>query len=117
MCFVDSHIHLSDGAYDEYLMLIIGIINNLKIRVYSVSEDLESSVKTLNIKKKYFANSESFKAFVGIHPQHASAKLLEPFNNFFLSDKESVDGIGEIGLDPTYTTNNDSNTTEVQRTV
>jgi TatD DNase family protein len=117
MCFVDSHIHLSDGAYDEHLMLINGIMTNLKIRVYSVSEDLESSVKNLNIKKKYFVNSESFKAFVGIHPQHASTELLESFNDFFLSDKESVDGIGEIGLDPTYTTNNDLNTIEVQRTV
>lgn len=42
---------------------------------------------------------------------------MESFNDFFLSDKESVDGIGEIGLDPTYTTNNDSNTIEAQRTV
>ena len=117
MCFVDSHIHLSDSAYDEYLMLMIGIINNLKIRVYSVSEDLESSVKNLNIKKKYFVNSESFKAFVGIHPQHASAKLLDSFNDFFLRNTEIIDGIGEIGLDPTYTTNNGSNTIESQRTV
>ncbi len=117
MCFVDSHIHLSDGVYDEYLMLIIGIINNLKIRVYSVSEDLESSVKNLNIKKKYFLNSESFKAFVGIHPQYASTRMLESFNDFFLQNKESIDGIGEIGLDPTYAINNGSNTIEFQKTV
>jgi TatD DNase family protein len=117
MCFVDSHIHLSDSAYDGYLMLMVGIINNLKIRVFSVSEDLESSVKNLNIKKKHFVNSDSFKAFVGIHPQHACAKMLESFNDFFLRNTESVDGIGEIGLDPTYTTNNGSNSIESQRTV
>ena len=117
MCFVDSHIHLSDSAYDGYLMLMVGIINNLKIRVFSVSEDLESSVKNLNIKKKHFVSSDSFKAFVGIHPQHASAKMLETFNDFFLRNTESVDGIGEIGLDPTYTTNNGSNSIESQRTV
>ncbi len=117
MCFVDSHIHLSDSMYDEYFMLMVGIINNLKIRVYSVSEDLESSIKNLSIKKKHFVKSESFKAFVGIHPQYASVKLLESFNDFFLSNKERIDGVGEIGLDPTYTLTNASNTIEVQKTV
>ncbi len=117
MCFVDSHIHLSDSVYDEYLMLIIGIINNLKIRVYSVSEDLGSSVKNLSIKKKHFVNTDSFKAFVGIHPQYASVKLSESFSDFFISNKENIDGIGEIGIDPTYTINNVSNTVEVQKTV
>jgi TatD DNase family protein len=94
-----------------------GIINNLKIQVYSVSEDLESSIKNLIIKEKCFANPELFRAFVGIHPQYASINLLDSFLDFFISNKERIDGIGEIGLDPTYTVNNDSNTPKVQKIV
>jgi TatD DNase family protein len=115
--FIDSHVHLNDSRYDEYMMFMLSIINNLKIQVYSMSEDLESSVKNLGIKKKYFANLELFKAFVGIHPQYASIGLLDSFNDFFTSNKDRIDGIGEIGLDPTYNINNDLDTSNVQKIV
>lgn len=117
MYFVDSHIHLSDKIYDEYLKLMIDIIHNLNIQVYSVSVDLESSVKNIILKKKYFENSKLFKIFVGIHPEYASLQLLESFNDFFLLNKENISGIGEIGLDPTYTNNNGSKTFDIQKTV
>lgn len=117
MYFVDSHIHLSDEIYDKYLKLMIDIIYNLNIQVYSVSVDLENSAKNINIKKKYFENSGLFKTFVGIHPEYASLQLLEPFDSFFLSNKENINGIGEIGIDPTYTLNNGSNTFDIQKTV
>jgi TatD DNase family protein len=115
--FVDSHIHLSDEIYDEYLKLMIDIIYNLKIQVYSVSVDLESSAKNIDIKQKYFLNSELFKTFVGIHPEYATLNRLEPFNDFLLSNIENIDGIGEIGLDPTYLHNNGSDTIDIQKTV
>jgi TatD DNase family protein len=115
--FVDSHIHLSDNIYDEYLKLMIDIIYNLHIQIYSVSVDLESSVKNIIMKKRYFEDSELFKTFVGIHPEYASLQLLESFDNFFLLNKDNINGIGEIGLDPTYTHNNISNTFEIQKTV
>ncbi len=117
MSFVDSHIHLSDNIYDEYLKLMIDIIHNLNIQVYSVSVDLESSVKNTILKKKYFGNSELFKTFIGIHPEYASLQMLESFNDFFLLNKKTINGIGEIGLDPTYTHNNRSNTFDIQKTV
>ncbi|MDQ6723697.1 MAG: TatD family hydrolase [Thermoproteota archaeon] len=96
---------------------MIDIIYNLNIQVYSVSVDLESSAKNIDIKKKYFENSTLLKTFVGIHPECASLHLLETFDDFFLSNKEIIDGIGEIGLDPTYTLNNGSNTFDIQKTV
>ena len=117
MYFVDSHIHLSDKMYDEYLKLMVCTICNLKIQVYSVSVDLESSIKNIDIKKKYFLNSNLFKILTGIHPEHADLEILEPFNDFFLTNKEIINGIGEVGLDPTYTINNSFNTFEIQKTV
>ncbi len=117
MYFVDSHIHLSDKMYEENLKLMIGIIYNLNIQVCSVSVDLKSSAKNIILKKKYFDNSWLFKTFVGIHPEHASLQHLDAFTDFFLSNKENIHGIGEIGLDPTYTHNNDLNTFDIQKTI
>lgn len=117
MKFVDTHIHFSDDLYDEYLNLLVNLIYNLKIQVYSVAMNLETSAKNVNIKKKYFESSDLFKTFIGIHPEQASLQILDSFNNFFLSHYKNIHGIGEIGLDPTYTLNNPLNTIELQRIV
>ena len=103
--------------YGENLKLMIDVINNLSIQVYSVSVNLESSSKNIILKKKYFENSELFKTFVGIHPEYASLKHLETFNDFFFSNKEYINGIGEIGLDPTYVHNNGHNTFDIQKII
>jgi len=115
--FVDSHIHISDKIYDKYLKLLIDTIINLNIQVYSVSENLDSSIKNIDIKKRYFGKSALFKTFVGIHPQYTSLLQLESFNDFFIQNIDDIDGIGEIGLDPSYTFDNVSNDYENQKTV
>ena len=115
--FVDSHIHISDKTYDEYLKLLFDTIISLNIQVYSVSENLDSSIKNINIKKKYFGKSDLFKTFVGIHPQYASLLNLESFSDFFKQNIDDIDGIGEIGLDPSYTFNNVSNDYGNQKTI
>jgi TatD DNase family protein len=115
--FVDSHIHISDKIYDKYLELLINTIVHLNIQVYSVSENLDSSIKNINIKKRYFGESELIKTFVGIHPQYASSLNLESFNDFFMQNIDDIDGIGEIGLDPSYTFDNDSNYYGLQKAV
>ena len=115
--FVDSHIHISDKAYDKYLKLLFDTITSLNIQIYSVSENLDSSIKNIDIKKRYFGESELIKTFVGIHPQYASSLNLESFNDFFMQNIDDIDGIGEIGLDPSYTFNNVSNDYGNQKTI
>jgi TatD DNase family protein len=117
MYFVDSHIHFSDNAYDRYIKLIVDIMVNLNIQVYSVSVDVDSSAKNIEIKKKYFKDHKLFKPFVGIHPQFASIQTLESFNDLYVSNKNDVVGIGEIGLDPTYTMDNTLNEFNTQKIV
>jgi TatD DNase family protein len=42
------------------------------------------------------------KQFVGIHPQASDREDLEKFREVFSSNLQSIDGVGEIGLDGTY---------------
>lgn len=117
MYFVDSHIHLVDKYYDSYLDLILNSIYRTKIRVFSMSIDVESSVKNLYIKNTFFKNSDLIKVFVGLHPENAHLAHLDSFSEFLLTNSKYIDGIGEIGLDPTYSIYNPSNTEEVQMQV
>jgi TatD DNase family protein len=42
------------------------------------------------------------KQFIGIHPESSAREDLERFREIFNSNLQSIDGIGEIGLDGTY---------------
>ena len=48
----DSHIHLSDPAYENDLEHIIKGMENLQLKACAVSMDNENSKKTLEISKK-----------------------------------------------------------------
>ncbi|MDH3825206.1 MAG: TatD family hydrolase, partial [Nitrosopumilus sp.] len=67
----DSHIHLSDPAYQEDLTQIIKGMEQMKIKACCVSMDYENSRKTLEIAKQ----SELILPFIGIHPECANGDL------------------------------------------
>lgn len=114
MYFVDSHIHLIDSYYNKYINLIVDSIYKTKIQIFSMSVDLESSIKNIHTKNLYFKKSDLMKIFVGIHPEYAHIADISIFSDFLLSNSNIIDGIGEIGLDPTYTLYDPSNTSDVQ---
>lgn len=114
MYFVDSHIHFSDSAYQGFQEILVNMMRNLNIQIYSMSVDLHTSIDTIKIKKNYFVDSDLYKTFVGIHPEKVNFNLIDPFTEFFFTNIDNIDGIGEIGLDPTYTLYNKSNTHQVQ---
>jgi TatD DNase family protein len=93
----DSHIHLSDPAYEEDLNHIIKGMENLKIKACCVSMDGANSKKTLEIAKQ----SNLILPFIGIHPECANDDL-DQMTNLIEDNVEVISGIGEIGLDPTY---------------
>jgi TatD DNase family protein len=83
-----------------------------------VSEDYNSSLEALSLKEKFFKDSDLLRVFVGIHPQFAAVSSdLRLFECLFQSKHDFIAGIGEIGLDPTYTNLDPSNIPEKQKIV
>lgn len=83
-----------------------------------VSEDYHSSLEALSLKEKFFKDSDLLRVFVGIHPQFAAVSSdLRLFEDLFQSKHDLIAGIGEIGLDPTYTNLDPGNTPEKQKIV
>jgi TatD DNase family protein len=82
----------------------------MSINACSVSVDIRTSLKTFEL----FDNSafDIVTRFVGIHPEFASTESIDEFVEVFNYNVERIDGIGEVGLDPSYVGNN---TTAYQR--
>ena len=98
----DAHIHLSDPEYELDITSILNNMEKIHIKACCVSMDYTSSQKTLELGKK----SELVLPFIGIHPEKAQDDS-EPVFNLINENKEKISGIGEIGLDPTYTNSNE----------
>ena len=104
--YFDSHIHLSDPAYLSDMKFILKEMECLKIKACCVSMNYVNSLQTLELAKK----SDLILPFIGIHPECADDNL-ENMVNLIEENHRNLSGIGEIGLDPTYTnSNNDTKT-------
>jgi TatD DNase family protein len=76
----------------------------MRINVCSVSVNIRTSVKTLELFSK--GVDDIVKRFVGIHPEFASTENIDEFKKLFNSKIGQIDGIGEVGLDRTYVGSN-----------
>ena len=94
----DSHIHLSDTEYEHDIPLIMNSMKRLHIKACCVSMDYTSSTKTLELGKQ----SDFILPFIGIHPEKAQDDVESTFK-LIDENNETISGIGEIGLDTTYT--------------
>ena len=94
----DAHIHLSDAEYEHDIPLILNCMKRLCIKACCVSMDYTSSKKTLELGKK----SEYILPFIGMHPEKAQDDT-ESIFKLIDENNETISGIGEIGLDTTYT--------------
>jgi len=97
----DVHVHLTDPEFSSYLEEILSSIRIMKMHVCSVTVDITSTIN--GIKSFGQPNNDIVTQFIGIHPQFAHeadiGKFIEIYSEYF----DSIGGIGEIGLDPTYT--------------
>ena len=105
----DSHIHLSDPTYLPEINLILKQMEFLKIKACCVSVDVQNSLETLSLSKQ----SNLVLPFIGIYPEYANDDL-EKITNLIELNQNNISGIGEIGLDPTYTKNNDDTKRQIQ---
>ena len=94
----DSHIHLSDTEYEPDIPLIMNCMKRLCIKACCVSMDYTSSKKTLELGNQ----SDLIVPFIGVHPEKAQDDTESVFN-LIDENSEKISGIGEIGLDNTYT--------------
>jgi len=94
----DSHIHLSDTEYEHEIPFIMNCMKRLCIKACCVSMDYTSSKKTLELGKK----SEYILPFIGMHPEKAQDDT-ESIFKLIVENNEKISGVGEIGLDHTYT--------------
>ena len=94
----DAHIHLSDTEYENDIPLILNCMKKLRIKACCVSMDYLSSKKTLELAKQ----SDHILPFIGMHPEKAQDDT-ESIFRLIGENNETISGIGEIGLDRTYT--------------
>jgi TatD DNase family protein len=96
----DSHIHLTDPAYDNFLPSIFATIKGLDLRACSVTVNNSTSLKALRLFEEKSVHDFVYN-FIGIHPQYATENISK-FEEIVTDNVNNVDGIGEIGLDPSY---------------
>ncbi|RLG75420.1 MAG: TatD family deoxyribonuclease [Thermoprotei archaeon] len=91
--YVDSHCHLYEYSIDnikEYLKILI---------IAAVSDDLESSIETLNLASKF----NNIVPCVGVHPWEVGNTPREHVRKIIsLIGKHGIKCLGEIGLDKKF---------------
>ncbi len=93
LVYYDCHLHLPECPEVES---ILTFARSEPIELFSVSVGIEESRSNLELGRRY---PEKVRVFVGIHPSEAAGdQRLEELE--LLS--EDADGIGEVGLDPKY---------------
>ena len=76
----------------------------MRINCCCVSVDIQTSLRTLELTGE--PTSGVVTRFIGIHPEFAGTENIDHFTVVFNHNIEEIDGIGEIGLDPSYTADN-----------
>lgn len=94
----DAHVHLTDAQYSDYIADILTSLAAMKIVACSVTVDLQTTKKSFHL----FSGVDSVRQFVGIHPEFSAREDVQQFKDMVVANIGQVDGVGEIGLDPTY---------------
>jgi TatD DNase family protein len=100
MTIIDAHIHLTDNEYSGYMEHILNNLKALKIKACSVTVNMETLIKSLEI---FNRTRDVVIPFAGIHPEFAQTEDVTRFIEIVDNNLDSIEGIGEIGLDRAYT--------------
>ena len=98
---VDAHVHLSDSLLSGHISEIIAYLRGSGTLALTMSVDLRSSIETIQIARKLPSH---IIPFAGIHPNSAHNESLGEFEKYYNNTSDEITGIGEIGLDGSYTT-------------
>jgi len=100
---VDAHIHLTDEQFAGLLQPAMNMLRSLDIKAVSVSMDMTSATKNMELASSYV---DVVIPFAGIHPWSANENT-EDFTDFVSKNSDKIAGIGEIGLDRKYVSDNE----------
>ena len=101
--YVDSHAHINYDMYEDLDEVINTATENNVMKVVNCSEDLKTSLDSIDLHKKY---SNLYPA-VGIHPQNVDKSNIGDINKLEqIIKNENVVALGEIGLDYYYSRDN-----------
>lgn len=100
---------MADEEFKPDLQFILAAMNKMKIRACCVSVDYPSSNATLELSKK----SPLILPFLGMHPEKARDEL-QPIIDLIEENPRQISGIGEIGLDKTYVSDEDGFSQQTQ---
>ena len=106
--YYDSHVHLSDPSYQYDLNYIISEMKHIKLKACCVSMNNDDARRTLDIA----AATNLILPFIGIHPECADDNL-DTMVGLIDNNSQSISGIGEIGLDPTYVMSEDDSKRQI----
>jgi len=118
MRFVDAHVHLADSKYAQNIGEIVEDAKRLNVfALVANSMDLESSRQSLRLSEEY---PDHVYAALGIHPWNT--KQLKPNEvedaiNLIVENGENrqrVVAVGEIGLDSSYSANDEPTEAQMQ---
>ncbi|RNJ76766.1 MAG: TatD family deoxyribonuclease [Nitrosopumilus sp. H13] len=104
----DSHIHLSDPEYAPYIGDVLSGMKSLQIRACCVSMDAASSLETVSLAEQ----SDLVLPFVGVHPE--CAKEGADGVAGVIEEHPGISGIGEIGIDPSFASDDGESKGQVQ---
>jgi len=118
MRFADAHIHLADSKYAQNIGEIIEDAKRLNVfALVANSMDLESSRRSLSLAEEY---PDHVYAALGIHPwntKQLNPNEVEDTINLIFENKENrqrVVAVGEIGLDSSYSGNDEPTEAQMQ---
>jgi TatD DNase family protein len=100
----DTHVHLTDIAYSNYIQDLLNNLKAMNINACSVAVNIKTSLKTFELFGKL--SHDIVTRFIGIHPEFASTENIAQFIKIFNDNIELIDGIGEVGLDEAYVGDN-----------
>lgn len=100
---IDAHVHLTDEDFSALLQPAVNMLRSLQIMAVSVSMDMVTASKNLELASLY---GDVVIPFVGIHPWSANENV-DAFKDFVSKNADRIAGIGEIGLDRKYVSDNE----------
>ncbi len=104
MSLVDAHIHLTDDEFYHDINSIVTTFKAMNIKVCSVCVNNQTSLRSIEVLSSPIRRN-SIAQFIGIHPLYAKQEDIVDFGLLLETNIQTIDGIGEIGLDRTYTLN------------